>query len=195
MPSSMATGISQSMRMPSRSSVLNVSLIAPVLPAHPNPSSLRKQGPRANATLANLCAQICRNAPASPPVVCSWAPAPELSPKDAGTTGLFGKVFNASLDRVVDPRQHLFRHELHRALGQGPVRPVVAGIEQSAEIADRLAEGQELVDDAVDRAANHQRVDDVIKGDGAVGQISVVLEELGPAVADELLHEVAEIEA
>src|SRR6185437_15572528 len=104
-------------------------------------------------------------------------------------------VGGAVSQRLADARHHLARHQLHRALPEPRIDPVMPGIEQSAELADLFAEGEELVDDAVDAAADYQGIDHVIEGDGGVGHGTVALEELRPAVADELLHEIAVVEA
>src|ERR1700741_4386439 len=45
----------------------------------------------------------------------------------------------------IDRRHHLLGHQLHRVARELRVRPVVAAIEQRAEVADRLAEREDLV--------------------------------------------------
>ena len=54
----------------------------------------------------------------------------------------------------------LLGHQLHRAPGEPLVHPVVAGVEQRAEVADLLAKRQDLVGHRVRRAVDHQLLDD-----------------------------------
>src|SRR6266849_3189851 len=60
------------------------------------------------------------------------------------------------LQSGVHLRHHLLRHELHRALAELWIDPVVARVVQRAESADFLAEGEDLLDDAVDRAGDDE---------------------------------------
>jgi hypothetical protein len=50
--------------------------------------------------------------------------------------------------------------QLHRAPPKPLVRPIVAGIEERAEIADLVAEGEQIVDDFVGSAPDHDLIDD-----------------------------------
>src|SRR5262245_38787366 len=62
-------------------------------------------------------------------------------------------------DRRVDARQHLFGHQLHRALGERRIDPVHTGIDDLAEVADLLAQRQKLLDHLVDAAVDHAVVE------------------------------------
>src|SRR5438034_11786473 len=53
-------------------------------------------------------------------------------------------------------RHHLLGHQLHRALGELRVDPVVARIVERAERPDFLAEGEDLLDHAVYGAGEHE---------------------------------------
>src|SRR5437763_1512979 len=59
-------------------------------------------------------------------------------------------------DRGVDLRHHLLGEQLHVAPPEIAVLPVLAGEQQRAEIADFLAERQDLIGYAVGRAPEHQ---------------------------------------
>ena len=58
------------------------------------------------------------------------------------------------------------------------VFPVLAGIEQSAEIAGDFAESENLIDDAVHVAGNDQVVDDEVQVKTLVGEVALRLENL-----------------
>src|SRR5713226_6663610 len=68
--------------------------------------------------------------------------------------GRFAQRFFASrADRAVEPRHHLGRHQLHRALRELRVHPVHAGVDDLAELARALAKRKQLLHDPVHRAA------------------------------------------
>src|SRR5262245_14006405 len=50
----------------------------------------------------------------------------------------------APADGAIQRRQHLLRRQDHGAAAEVAVEPVLAGVEEGAEIADPLAEGQQL---------------------------------------------------
>ena len=84
---------------------------------------------------------------------------------------------------LVDRRHDLLGHQLHRAPRERLVHPVVAGVEQRAEVADLLAERQDLVGDRVRRAVDHQLVDDGREIERIVRLVRRGLEQVGPAAA------------
>ena len=90
---------------------------------------------------------------------------------------------------AVDRRHDLLRHQLHRAPPEPLVRPIVAGIEERAEIADLLAEGEQIVDDLVGSAPDHDLIDDRLRRDRRIGGALVGLEEVRPAAPHELRRE------
>src|ERR1043165_1393224 len=53
-------------------------------------------------------------------------------------------------------RQHLFGEQDHVAAAKLAVLPVLAGKQQRAEVADLLAEREDLIGDATGRAPEHQ---------------------------------------
>src|SRR5262249_23168412 len=82
------------------------------------------------------------------------------------------------LDGGVDLRHHLLGEQGHGAPGERYVTPVLAGIEQRAEIADLLAEFQDLVGDLVGRAVDDQLVADAVERHLAVRLVAPRLEQL-----------------
>src|SRR5262245_23282019 len=79
-------------------------------------------------------------------------------------------------DGGVDARHHLLGHELHRAPRETGVGPVHAGVDDLAEIADLLAQRQDLVYHAVDSPGDHAMLHHVVVGDLLVGLLLVALE-------------------
>ena len=61
------------------------------------------------------------------------------------------------------------------------IAPVLAGVEERAEVADMLAEFQDLVGDLVRRAVDDQIVADAVERDFVVGLVAAGLEQLEPA--------------
>src|SRR5258708_2183296 len=81
------------------------------------------------------------------------------------------------LDGGVDLRHHLLGEQGHRALGQHRVAPILAGIEQRAEVADVLAEFEDLVRDLLGRTIDDQVPADAVEADFAVRLVSPRLEQ------------------
>ena len=98
-------------------------------------------------------------------------------------------------DRGVDARHHFLGHQLHRALLEPGVDPVHAGVDQLAEVADALAEGEDLVDHLVHRAADHQAVEHEVERHLGVGLVLVLLEHDVPVHLGELGLELVVVEA
>jgi hypothetical protein len=84
-------------------------------------------------------------------------------------------------DGGVDLGHHLLRQQGHRALAQRRIAPVLAGVEQRAEVADALAEFQNLVGDLVRRAVDDQLVADFVERDLLVGLVEPRLEQFDAA--------------
>src|SRR5258706_6103691 len=53
-------------------------------------------------------------------------------------------------------RHHLLGHQLHRAPGELGIDPVMARVVERAERPDLLAEGEDLLDDAVHGSGEHE---------------------------------------
>jgi len=83
-------------------------------------------------------------------------------------------------DRGVDGGHDLFGHQLHRPAAELLVFPVLAGIKQCAEIARDLAEGEDLIDDAVHVARDDEIIDDEIEIQVLVREIAFGLEDFVP---------------
>src|SRR5436190_16128953 len=84
------------------------------------------------------------------------------------------------LDRGVDLGQHLLGQQRHRALGKLGVAPVLAGVEQRAEVADLLTKFQDLVGDLAGRTPDDQLVADAIQRHLVVGLVAPRLEQVEP---------------
>src|SRR5712672_3231086 len=78
-------------------------------------------------------------------------------------------------------RQHLFGQQGHRALGQFWIAPILAGIEQRAEVTDLLAEFQNLVGNLARRTMDDQIVANAVERHFAVGLVAPRLEQFEPA--------------
>ena len=97
--------------------------------------------------------------------------------------------------RRVEPGHDLLGEQLHRAPAERLVLPVHAGIQQRAEVAGRLAEREQLLDDAVDGAGDHELVRDALGRDRRVGLVLIQLEEVRAAAGgDELAQQLLEVE-
>src|SRR4051812_14833472 len=70
------------------------------------------------------------------------------------------------LQCLIDLRHDLLRHQLHRAPGELRIDPVVARIVERAEGTDLLAEGEDLLDDAVDGAGEDETRRHRVGGNG-----------------------------
>src|SRR5260370_41405125 len=92
-------------------------------------------------------------------------------------------------DRRVDCGQHLLGHQDLRAAAALAVEPILAGIEQRPELADLLAESQDLVDDLVGRSGDDEAVANRIDRQLGVRLITAHLEHFGAAAAFELGQE------
>src|SRR2546423_2753899 len=98
-------------------------------------------------------------------------------------------------ESFIERRHHLFGHQLERAPAEPGVDPVDTAVEQRAEIADRLAELEQLVDHLVHRPGDHEVTHHSIKGDRIIGRVFGLLEEIRPAGAHQLREELFVIEA
>src|ERR1700681_2848136 len=96
-------------------------------------------------------------------------------------------------DRRADARHHLGCHQLHRALPERRVGPVVSGVEQRPEVADLRAKREQLLDHGFHGPADHERVQHVVERDRRVRHRAIRFEELRTAVADELGHHRAKV--
>src|SRR4051812_12763222 len=85
------------------------------------------------------------------------------------------------LQRGVYLGHHLLGHQLHRAPGELRVEPVVAGIVERAEGTGLLAEGEDLLDHAVDGAGDDELRGHRVGVDRGVGLALIELEEVRAA--------------
>jgi len=69
----------------------------------------------------------------------------------------------------------------------------VAAIEQRSEYADRFAECQQLVDDTVDAAGDHQPIEDIFQRHVVIGKREIVLEDVEASPRAPLGAQVPEI--
>ena len=106
-----------------------------------------------------------------------------LSPRPA-------RLRSRGRQRRVDARHHLRRHQFHRALGQGRIDPVHAGIDQFAERAGLVVKRQQFIDDLVDRTERDQPVEHEILGNLGVRLLLVFLEDVHALGVGELPHHV-----
>src|SRR5438067_4920086 len=153
-----------------------------------------------------MSATIMRSPSTQPPTTGEYAGPPMIwftlcmskrySPGPARfAPGVLASAMSLLLERGVHLRHHLLDHQLHRALGELGVDPVVARIVERAERSHLLAEGEDLLDHAVHRAGDDQARRHRVRGDGGIRLVLVELEEIAaPAEADELADELLEVE-
>src|SRR5215471_15665832 len=129
------------------------------------------------------CAPAASGAPAARAIASTFTTVPSIIVPYRRPRGLLrrrdGDRARAAArlrDCAVDLRHDLGRHQLHRALRESRVDPVHARVDDLAEIADSLPERQDLVDDLIHRAPNHEAVEDEVGRELRVRLVLALLE-------------------
>src|SRR3954447_24733344 len=89
------------------------------------------------------------------------------------------RLFSGNLrlpDRGVDLRHDLFGEQDHVAAAELAILPVLAGEQERAEVADLLAERQNLIGDAIGRTPEHELVAQGVERDVLVVLLRIGLE-------------------
>src|SRR5436189_2556449 len=105
----------------------------------------------------------------------------------------FAPGVRASMALLLQCRVHLrhdlLGHELHRALRELRVYPVVARVVERAERPDLLAEGEDLLDHALHRAGENELRRHGLRRNGGIRLVLVELEQVGASAAHELAQQ------